>query len=366
MVLLLVAMYWRFFHSTFDESVTNTDNFFSSDTNTSSPWVVVAHNLQTPWSIAFLPDNSMLVTERPGTVRRIRGNQMEQGQIVAEIPGVHSIGEGGLLGIATHPDFAINNLIYLYYTHRTIEGSTINRVVRMMFLNDRLVNEEIVVDDIPGSTNHNGGRIQFGPDGYLYITTGDAEDTSQAQDIQSLAGKILRVTDEGEPVPDNPFDNLVYSYGHRNPQGIAWDSDGRLWATEHGRSGVFSGMDELNLIREGGNYGWPLIQGDEIEEGMIEPRLHSGPNKTWAPGGAVFVEEALFFTGLRGRALYKALFAGSNPILTEHYFEDFGRIRDVVMGSDGMLYIATSNTDGRGQPKELDDRIIRIDPSTLE
>ncbi|KKR58957.1 MAG: Quinoprotein glucose dehydrogenase [Candidatus Curtissbacteria bacterium GW2011_GWC2_41_21] len=193
----------------------------------------------------------------------------------------------------------------------------------------------------------------------MYITTGDAQEPSQAQDINSLAGKILRVTDEGKTASGNPFDNLVYSYGHRNPQGLAWDKDGRLWATEHGRSGIQSGLDEINLVEPGKNYGWPTIQGDEKRQGMETPQLNSGSD-TWAPAGAVFVGDSLFFSGLRGQALYEAVIAGDDISFKEHFKGEFGRIRNVVLGSDGYLYITTSNRDGRGTVKTGDDKIIKI------
>jgi glucose/arabinose dehydrogenase len=180
-----------------------------------------------------------------------------------------------------------------------------------------------------------------------------------------LAGKILRVTEEGKAAPGNPFGSLVYSYGHRNPQGIAWDSSGRLWATEHGRSGVRSGLDEINLIEPGNNYGWPVIEGDETGDGMENPMLHSGPAATWAPGGSTFIEDVLFFTGLRGQAVYRVDTLADTVSPREYFKNEFGRIRDIVTGPDAKLYLATSNRDGRGKPIAGDDRIIRVDPNVL-
>lgn len=321
----------------------------------------IEENLDTPWGIVFLPNKSMLVTERQGRVHLIENGNVT---LVATIDKAREISEGGLLGIALHPNFSSNNFVYLYYTFEERGGNTFNRVVRMTYSNKTLIDETIIVDKIPGARNHNGGRIKFGQDGFLYITTGDAENPSQSQDINSLAGKILRVTDTGQTAPENPFNSLVYSYGHRNAQGLAWDTNGNLWATEHGRSGALSGLDELNLITAGKNYGWDIIQGDEKKEGMETPRLNSGDD-TWAPAGAAFVGNSLFFAGLRGQALYESITNGNQVTLKEHLKGEFGRIRDVVLGPDNMLYITTSNQDGRGNPIADDDRIIKVNPQGL-
>lgn len=320
---------------------------------------VVAEGLDTPWGVAFFPDNSFLVTERPGRVRLVDSSGKLHAEPVAAIVGVREAGEGGLLGIEIHPNFLENHYVYLYYTYREDGGETLNRVVRMTYDEGKLDDEKLIVDEIPGSSNHNGGRIKFGPDGYIYITTGDAGEPSQAQDINTLGGKILRVTDEGEPAPDNPFNNLVYSYGHRNPQGLAWDRWGRLWATEHGRSGVRSGFDELNLIKRGGNYGWPEAQGDDTGEGVIAPILHSGASTTWAPAGMAQINDSLFFGGLRGEALYQAEIGSGEIKLRVHFAGEFGRIREVVV-HNGEIYMTTSNKDGRGRVRSMDDKIIRI------
>lgn len=325
----------------------------------------IAENLDTPWGVVFLPDKSLLVTERQGKVRLIDSNGNLQSEPIATLDSVIEVGEGGLLGITIHPDFSSNNYIYLYYTYTENNDSTQNRVVRMTYQDKTLKDEKIIIDEIPGAPNHNGGRIKFGPDNYLYITTGDAQNPSQAQDINALGGKILRVTDNGEPAPDNPFNNPVYSYGHRNPQGLAWNDKEQLWTTEHGRSGIQSGLDELNLIEKGKNYGWPIIQGDEKDAGMETPRLNSGP-VTWAPAGAVFIGNSLFFGGLRGQTLYEAIIDGDKITLKEHFKGQFGRIRDVLVGPDKLLYITTSNKDGRGDPNASDDKIIRINPPSRE
>lgn len=320
----------------------------------------ITTGLEIPWALDFLPSGDILFTEREGKVKLISGNQVVE---ITTIPDVKVYGEGGLMGLALHPDFENNNYVYLMLTYSGNGDDTKNRVVRYKFQNNQLSERKIIVDAIPGAIFHNGGRIKFGPDGFLYITTGDSLEPSLAQNRNSLAGKILRVTDEGQAAPGNPFNNMVYSYGHRNPQGLAWDSDGRLWSTEHGRSSP-SGYDEVNLIIMGRNYGWPEIQGSEKRDGMESPLAQSG-QETWAPGGAAFYEGSFFFTGLRGEALYELKIENDNAIITKHLLNEYGRIRDVVLGPDNLLYISTSNRDGRGEPASTDDRIIQIDPNQL-
>ena len=281
------------------------------------------------------------------------------------IEGVEHKGEGGLLGMVLHPRFSENRWIYLYLTTKNDSG-LINRVERYRFEKDRLAEKKIIIDNIPGASYHDGGRIAFGPDNYFYITTGDAGNSNLAQDINSLAGKILRLKEDGSIPKDNPFGNAVYSYGHRNSQGLAWDNQGRLWATEHGRSGVLSGLDELNLIEKGKNYGWPEIQGDEKKTGMETPIVQSGADETWAPAGMAYWNGSLFFAGLRGESLYEVKILDNNKVsLKAHFRREFGRIRTVVLGPDGYFYITTSNTDGRGDPKPNDDKIIRINPNVF-
>ncbi len=318
---------------------------------------IIVENLHIPWEIAFLPDGDLLVTERPGILKRIG---KEQKTYIIE--GVEHIGEGGLLGLALHPRFSENQWMYLYLTTKNGEG-LINRVERYHLERDTLTEKTIIINNIPGAANHDGGRIAFGPDGYLYVTTGDAGKNNLAQDISSLAGKILRVKDDGSIPSDNPFGNAVYSYGHRNSQGLAWDDTGQLWATEHGRSGILSGLDELNLIEKGKNYGWSVIQGDETKANMESPITQSGPDETWAPAGATFWDGSVFFGGLRGEALYEAnVINERNVSIKVHFRKEFGRIRAVVLGPDTFLYLITSNTDGRGEIKTGDDKIIRINP----
>lgn len=312
---------------------------------------IVAQNLTVPWEIAFLPDGDMLVTERGGTLKRF-GNSPAS----FPISDVRQMGEGGLLGLTIHPNFNQNNFIYLYFT----TANATNKVVRYRFQNNQLTADRTIIENIPGASNHDGGRIAFGPDNLLYITTGDAQQTSLAQNTNSLAGKILRLTDDGGIPQDNPFNNAVYSYGHRNPQGLAWDPQGRLWSTEHGRSGVSTGLDEVNLITPGTNYGWPTIAGDQTREGMQPPKAHSGPNTTWAPSGMAIYNNTIYFAGLRGQSLYQATISGDNlGQVTSRFASQYGRLRAVTVHG-GWLYFSTSNRDGRGQIQTNDDKIIRI------
>lgn len=319
--------------------------------------MVIAENLEIPWEIVFLPDGNILVTERSGSLLRIGKDQQRY-----SIEGVQHIGEGGLLGMALHPDFEENRWVYLYFTTQTQTGLE-NRVERYELRDDQLTGRTILLSGIPGAAFHDGGRIAFGPDGLLYITTGDAGDASSAQNPNSLSGAILRITTHGDIPEDNPFGNEVYSYGHRNPQGLTWDERGRLWSTEHGRSGVLSGLDELNLIEKGANYGWPVVEGDETRAGMKSPVLHSGSRTTWAPASAEYWDGSIFFGGLRGEALYEAkLTERGSTVLKTHFFKEFGRVRTVRLGPDNMLYLTTSNRDGRGEIKPGDDKIVRINP----
>ena len=283
---------------------------------------VVAENLVAPWEIVFLSENEFLITERGGFVLHFFEKELKN---KFEIEDVVEVGEGGLLGVTLHPNFEENSFVYLYFTTGTLLN-TKNKVVRYVFNGEEFSKDKIILDDIPGAQIHNGGRIAFGPDGYLYLTTGDAGKTELAQDLDSLAGKILRITDEGAVPEDNPFNTLIYSYGHRNPQGLTWDTEGRLWSTEHGPSA----RDELNFIQPGKNYGWPEIRGDEEQEGMEKPVLISGEDYTWAPSGMTFFEENIYFAGLRGQAIYEVKLAGVDVLeFNIHFEQDFGRLRSV-------------------------------------
>lgn len=334
---------------------------------------IIAKKLDIPWAIAFLPDGNMLVTERRGKVKLVNTTTGEQ-TTIATLNDVTEVSESGLLGIALHPNFSTNRYVYLYYTQEIRGTSAQNRVVRYTFGGQSLINQTIIVDGIPSAPNHDGGRIKFGPDGFLYIATGDAQNPSLAQDTNSLAGKILRVDERGIPPLDNPIKravrtvwedadkNSVYSYGHRNPQGLAWDDNGNLWATEHGQSAT----DEFNLIVAGKNYGWNLIRGDQTRDDMVSPVIQSG-NDTWAPSGAAYLNGSIYFAGLRGTALYEAVLDGTGvKELKTHFKGEFGRLREVIVGPDNMLYITTSNRDGRGIPGLDDDRLIRVSSEKLD
>ena len=331
-----------------------------SDQQSESDIQIVASGLNIPWAIAELPGSDLLVTERPGTLRRIGENQQ-----TFKISGVQHAGEGGLLGLALHPDFAKNQRIYLYLTTKTGNGLT-NRVESYIYENDNLSDKTTIIEGIPGASFHDGGFLAFGPDSKLYITTGDAGNEQNAQNKNSLAGKILRLNPDGSQPADNPFNNVVYSYGHRNPQGLTWDEQGRLWSSEHGPSGVTTGEDEINLIKKAGNYGWPLIKGDEKRRDLISPVAQSGRGETWAPGAIAYLNGSLFFAGLRGESLYQAKIISENDLnIKAHLRGDYGRLRAVMIGSDGFIYVSTSNRDGRGSVKPNDDKIIKINPDFL-
>lgn len=319
----------------------------------------IARDLSVPWELAFLSDRSMLVTERAGTLVRI----YRDGSRATTTPptAVRAEGEGGLLGMALHPEYEENSYLYLYQTQPSGNG-TKNAVIRYVYdeATHTLTEPVTIVDNIPGAQYHDGGRLAFGPDGKLYITTGDAGKEDLAQDINSFAGKILRYNDDGTVPSDNPFGNGVWSYGHRNPQGLAWDSQGVLWSTEHGRSGIVSGYDELNKIERRGNYGWPIVQGDQESPGTNAPLIHSGSDTTWAPASLVYYNGSFFFGGLRGEGLYEARYNGELE-LVRHFAGLYGRIRTVVEGPDDALYFTTSNTDGRGNVREGDDIVVRLE-----
>lgn len=326
----------------------------SKDKTNEKSLEVLAENLEVPWDIAFLADDKIILTERAGRVRLIDKGKLKSDPVFV-FSDVKASGEGGLLGVTADPDFP--DLIYFYYTYSQSGNNTLNRVVRFKFEDDKLTEQKILIDKIPGALFHNGGRIRFGPDKYLYITTGDAQNPSLSQNTSSLAGKILRVTRDGDIPVDNPFKNPVYSYGHRNPQGLAWDGEGKLWATEHGSSA----NDELNSVEKGKNYGWPDITGNQKKEGVISPILQSGQD-TWAPAGMIYHKERLFFVGLRGQALFEVSNL-KNPAFKKHFQGEFGRIRSINLGPDNYFYLLTSNRDGRGIPKTGDDKILKIPDS---
>lgn len=324
---------------------------------------VLADQLDVPWAMDIAADGRIFFTERPGRVRAIQSGKLLPQPLIAFPAPFVSEGEGGLLGLVLDPEFATNHFLYIYHTYKDGD-KTYNRVLRLREANNVAQIDKVLLDKIPGSTIHNGGRLKIGPDQRLYITTGDAHEPMLAQDRASLAGKILRINLDGTIPADNPFPGSpVYSFGHRNPQGIAWEpATGVLYSSEHGQSA----HDEINRIEPGANYGWPVISGDEKKEGMKTPLLHSG-DTTWAPSGMTFVTKGpwkgqLLVANLRGKQLQK-ITVGETALRMEAFFQDeFGRLREVYEGQDGTLYLLTNNRDGRATPREGDDKIIRLVP----
>lgn len=318
---------------------------------------VIATGLNIPWAIA-LHEDELYMTERPGQIVRIDRNSNEkQTQPLRLEKEVYPSGEGGLMGFVLDPQFAANGLAYTYHTYRE-SGQSWNRIIRIRLDGGEWREDAVLLDRIPGAGNHNGGRLAIGPDGMLYATTGDATQPELAQQLDSLAGKVLRMTLEGAVPENNPWpDSLVYTYGHRNAQGLAWDAAGSLYSSEHGPSGRPGGHDELNKLEAGANYGWPDIIGDEQQPGMVSPIYHTG-DPAIAPSGIAFDSQGdLWVTALIGQALYKYSIADGDmrPVL-----DSIGRVRDVAIAGDA-LYVITNNTDGRGSPREADDRLIRLE-----
>lgn len=324
--------------------------------------------LNVPWEMAFAPDGRIFFTERPGTLRVIENGRLRPAPLLELYAPFVSRGEGGLLGLALDPAFADNGYAYVYHSYRQGEDGIQNRVLRITIDSSTAEIDKVLLDGIPGDTNHNGGRMKFGPDGYLYVTTGERYEPELAQDKDSLGGKILRIASDGSIPEDNPWpDSPVYSWGHRNPQGLAWQpGTGMLYSSEHGQSS----HDEINIIDPGINYGWPLIEGDEERaEGSItltRPLLHSG-DETWAPSGITFITQGpwkgeLLVAGLAGKELLWVSPSGSAEEPAALFEEEWGRLRNVAEGPDGTLYVLTNNRDGRGDPGEEDDKIIRLKP----
>ncbi|WP_084269881.1 PQQ-dependent sugar dehydrogenase [Patulibacter minatonensis] len=314
----------------------------------------IATGLNTPWSVVFLPNGDALVSERGGVIKRIRKGA-KKATTVARVPGVVEEGEGGLLGLAASPTYAKDKLVYAYFTSRSD-----NRIVRFpVTANTRSIRPRTVLTGLAKAQIHNGGRIAFGPDGKLYAGVGDTGNTALAQDRTKQNGKILRMNPSGSVPKDNPFaGSRVFSLGHRNVQGLAFDSAGRLWASEFGQNTT----DEVNLVEKGRNYGWPTVEG----RGDTQDGKFTNPQVTWStdeasPSGVAIVKGHLYVAALGGERLWdvplKGAKAGTPRAL---YAGRFGRIRAVTAAPDGSLWFGTSNRDGRGTVRQGDDRILRI------
>jgi glucose/arabinose dehydrogenase len=340
--------------------------------------------LEAPWSLVFLPDGRALVSERPGRVRLIRDGQLapEPYAVFEMTRGASGVGdfflnlfargEGGLMGLAVHPDFPKAPYIYAMYTWRGQSGVR-NRIVRLRDHGDYGTFDKIILGGVPGALFHNGGRIAFGPDGMLYATTGEIFERRMAQDLKALGGKILRIDPEGNIPADNPFPGSpVWSYGHRNPQGLAWHPEtGQLFQSEHGPSGEvgFGAHDEINIIEKGRNYGWPLIVGAPRKAPYADP-IVMWPENSVPPTGIAFHQGDLYIATLRSEALIRLKLSRSGRRFSvtaiERLFAENeddgvrGRLRDAVSGPDGALYVLTSNRDGRGSPRPGDDKILRL------
>ncbi|MUK87735.1 quinoprotein glucose dehydrogenase [Ornithinibacillus sp. L9] len=312
---------------------------------------VQVNNLFIPWTINK-SGNTFFLSQRDGTVIQIDGDfglvDVQHVDVMEEI--LHE-GEGGFLGFTLAPDFETSNRALAYHTYEK-DSVPLNRIVSLILEGDTWKEEDVLVDGIPGGEINNGGRIQVGPDGLLYATTGDTGQANFSQDLDSLAGKILRMELDGTIPEDNPFnDSYVFSYGHRNPQGFAWDSEGTLYSSEHGDDG----HDEINVIEAGKNYGWPLVQGDEKEVNMVSPIFHSGED-TWAPSGMAYNDGQLYIASLAGQKIFTYDIADGT---INDFFDNVGRLRDVMI-EDDALYTITNNHDSRGNPEHKDDRLINL------
>ncbi|WP_326622855.1 PQQ-dependent sugar dehydrogenase [Streptomyces decoyicus] len=308
-----------------------------------------------PWGLSWLPDGSALLTERD-SFKVYTLTQSGTKRQIGEVPNVVTTGgEGGLLSIAVSPSWKSDH--YVYVMHTAADG---NRIARMAFDGSALSDYKVLVDGIRKNTYHNGGRIKFGPDGYLYATTGDAQSPDLAQDKTSLNGKILRMTPDGTPAPGNPFGSLVYSYGHRNPQGITWDAEGRLWEGELGDSKY----DELNLIEPGKNYGWPICEGGCSATGMTDPK-RQWPVAEASPSAVAYADGAIYMAALRGERLWRIPVAGTSAGTPKAYYTNhYGRLRTVesVPGpGTKSLWLTTTNADNNGDGEAGSDKVFQID-----
>ncbi|MER7186708.1 PQQ-dependent sugar dehydrogenase [Streptomyces hyaluromycini] len=320
----------------------------------------VAEGLKSPWGLAPLPDGAgLLVSDRDdGTISKV---DEKTGKIteLGIVSGVSAAGEGGLLGIALSPDFASDHMIYAYFT-----SASDNRIVRLLWDESKPAKEQLGAPDtifkgIPKGFIHNGGRIAFGPDGMLYAGTGESGQRGLAQDKGSLGGKILRLTPEGDPAPGNPFPGSpVYTYGHRNVQGLAWDDRQRLFASEFGQDT----WDELNAIKPGGDYGWPDAEGKSSDPKYVNP-IAQWHTDDASPSGIAYVNGVIWMAGLKGQRLWRIPLDGTTAAAAPQAFltGEYGRLRTVVAAGGDKVWLVTSNTDGRGKPKAGDDRILELE-----
>ncbi len=346
----------------------------SPQTNTDFKIEKVVGGLEVPWSIVWAPDGRMIFTERAGRVRVFEKGTLREKPLFV-VPDVEPSGESGLMSVALHPQFATNRFVYLSYAYSS--GGTQVRVVRYRETPEGLVDPKVIIENIPAAQFHAGCRIRFGPDGKLYITTGDATKRDLAQKLDSLAGKTLRLNDDGTVPSDNPFTGQkearpeIWSVGHRNAQGLDFQPGSNLmFQTEHGPSNFDGppGGDEVNIVEKGKNYGWPTIHHKQTGEGLEPPLLEYTPACAPASGtfyrGSVFsrFRGNFFFGCLRGERLIRVVLDGRRVVSQEDLIKDYGRIRDVAEGPDGFLYFSTSNKDGRGKPASDDDRILRLVP----
>jgi glucose/arabinose dehydrogenase len=303
--------------------------------------------LKAPWSVAFYGETVLISERDTGNILEVVGNKT---RVIGKVTGLYTRSEAGLLGIV------VDDQARLYAYSTSSKG---NRIQRFLLSGSAgtvtLGNAETILSGIPHAPTHNGGRLAFGPDGMLYATTGDAGDRAKSQKKSSLAGKILRMTPDGDVPADNPFaGSFVYSYGHRNPQGIAWDSQGRLIAAEFGQNT----WDELNIITPGSNYGWPTVEGIAKRSGFVDPILQWAPSKA-SPSGIAIINDVVFIASLRGQRLHVVPLADPSKAKTR-YVNTYGRLRDAIAAPDGTLWLLTNNTDGRGSPEQGDDQLIRV------
>ncbi|WP_240044688.1 PQQ-dependent sugar dehydrogenase [Streptomyces alboflavus] len=319
----------------------------------------LATGLKSPWGLAPLPDGDLLVSSRDeGTITRIDGESGKKTQ-VGSVPGVAAAGEGGLMGLALSPTYASDHQVYAYFT-----TASDNRIARMLYDEKKPSGQQLgapdtVFKDIPKGVIHNGGRIAFGPDKMLYAGTGETGETDLAQDKKSLGGKILRLTPDGDPAPGNPFaDSPVYSLGHRNVQGLDWDEDKRLWASEFGQDT----WDELNEIKAGDNYGWPEAEGKDDSDDAFHAPVAQWKTSEASPSGVAYAKGSVWMAGLRGERLWRIPVRGvaGEPKTEAFLTEKYGRLRTVVAAGGDKLWLVTSETDSRGTPGKEDDKILEV------